>query len=107
VAAVSAALPRSLRSRDRVYTEGERIARAIERRSPSEQIHSTERQEKEKDKGSRSDVLYTGGKVEQRVKQFAIERGIDVPPPVRSAAKKSPKKAAAKPVPRGPRKTTR
>jgi hypothetical protein len=45
--------------------------------------------------------------VGQRVKQFAIERGIDVPPPVRSAAKKSPKKAAAKPVPRGPRKTTR
>jgi hypothetical protein len=64
--------------------------------------------EKEKGKGSESDVLYAvGGKAGQRVKQFAIERGIDVPPPARSAAKKPAKKAAAKPMPRGPRKTTR
>ena len=67
----------------------------------------TARKGKEKENGKGSDVLYAGGKAGQRVKQFAIERGIDVPPPARSAAKKPPKKAAAKPVPRGPRKTTR
>lgn len=50
--------------------------------------------------GAGSDVSYSGGRAGQRVKQFAIERGIDVPSPVRKAAKKSVrKKAAAKAKP--------
>ena len=61
--------------------------------------------EKEKGKGSGSDSY--GGKAGQRVRQFAIERGIDVPPPARRPAKKAAKKAAAKPAPRGSRNTTR
>jgi hypothetical protein len=61
--------------------------------------------EEEKGKGSASDSY--GGKAGQRVRQFAIERGIDVPPPARRPAKKAAKKAAAKPAPRGSRNTTR
>jgi putative NADH-flavin reductase len=50
--------------------------------------------------GAGSDVSYAGGRAGQRVKQFAIERGIDVPSPARKAAKKSArKKAAAKAKP--------
>jgi len=63
----------------------------------------TARKDKEKGKGSASESY--GGKAGERVRQFAIERGIDVPPPARRPAKKAAKKAAAKP--RGSRITTR
>lgn len=50
--------------------------------------------------GAGSDVSYSGGRAGQRVRQFAIERGIEVPAPARKAAKKSArKKAAAKAKP--------
>jgi hypothetical protein len=54
-----------------------------------------------KAKGAGSDIIsYTGGRAGQRIKQFAIERGIDLPPPLRKAAKKAAsKKAAAKAKP--------
>lgn len=53
-----------------------------------------------KAKGAGSDVAYSGGRAGQRIKQFAIERGIDLPPPLRKAAKKAaPGKAAARAKP--------
>jgi hypothetical protein len=54
--------------------------------------------------GSGSDVSYAGGRAGQRIKQFAIERGIDLPPPLGGKAKTPRKKTAAKAPPRGPRK---
>jgi hypothetical protein len=60
-----------------------------------------------KGKGSASDVSYAGGRAGQRIRQFAIERGIDVPPVLGGAGKKTPlKKAATKALPRGTRKKT-
>jgi hypothetical protein len=51
-------------------------------------------------KGGGSDSSYTGGHAGQRIKQFAIERGIELPSPLRKAAKKAvPRKAAAKAKP--------
>jgi len=52
-----------------------------------------------KGKGSGSDVSYASGRAGQRVKQFAIERGIELPPPLGGKAK-TPRKKAAKARPR-------
>jgi hypothetical protein len=75
--------------------------------SPPGAKSMTARKGKEKEEGKGSTSESYGGKAGQRVRQFAIERGIDVPPPARRPAKKAAKKAAAKPVPRGSRNTTR
>jgi len=52
-----------------------------------------------KQTGTGTDVSCSGGRAGQRAKQFAIERGIDVPAPLRKAEKKSVRKKVAAKAP--------